>query len=153
MFLLSTRGIAFLGFLLKLCACLLLNCVRKTKNHALEYSTVRCALGMQRHCCDPFLHPLSSPFWFFTCHVAACLMTQDGGRGSLIHRHFFPFFMGSDQGVMRLSIQNQRSGCAYFLSLQNQVILLILLFFIFVFFCFFHVSLAWFLWNGQQSML
>lgn len=40
------------------------NCVK----NAFKYSKVRCALGMQRECCDPFLHSVSL-FLLFSCAI------------------------------------------------------------------------------------
>lgn len=45
---------------------------------------MRCALGMQRECCDPFLHSVSV-FTFFMCHFAKLGMpvyedAEDDGR-------------------------------------------------------------------------
>lgn len=42
------------------------------KNAFNEYSKVRCALGMQRECCDPFLHSVC--FTLFMCHFARLRM-------------------------------------------------------------------------------
>lgn len=42
------------------------NCVKNAFN---EYSKVRCALGMQRECCDPFLHSVSLLFLLFSCAI------------------------------------------------------------------------------------
>lgn len=65
------------------------NCVKIAFN---EYSKVRCALGMQRECCDPFLHSVFTfgLLFFPMCHVAGsvekCLrmktqrMVGDGDR-------------------------------------------------------------------------
>lgn len=96
-----TGGIAFLGFIYIyiyiwekhfFCVYLLLavnNCVKIAFN---EYSKVRCALGMQRECCDPFLHSvfMFGILFFPMCHVAGlvekCLhmktqrMMGDGDR-------------------------------------------------------------------------
>lgn len=53
------------------------NCVKIAFN---EYSKVRCALGMQRECCDPFLHSVFLSL-LFSCAILQgwerlCMKTQ-----------------------------------------------------------------------------
>lgn len=50
-----------------------------------KYSKVRCALGMQRECCDPLFHSFFLCFDFFSCHFATesqCMKTQGGRSGA-----------------------------------------------------------------------